>query len=76
MDDMELIFIMLGEASATRIARKRDAKGFSENNDAARSGGKVAGTARRELEDKTGDKVATSDNYLDKPENQKRIGRK
>ena len=68
MDDMELIFTMLGEASTTRIARKRDAKGFTENKDAARSGGKVAGTARKELEDQTGDKVATPDNYLDKPE--------
>ncbi len=76
MDDMELIFTMLGEASTTRIARKRDAKGFTENKDAARSGGKVAGTARKELEDQTGDKVATPDNYLDKPESQKRIVRK
>ena len=76
MDDMELIFTMLGEASTTRIARKRDANGFSENKDAARSGGEVAGTARKELEGKTGDKVATPCNYLDKPESQKRIGRK
>jgi len=68
MDDMELIFTMLEEVSTTRIARKRDANGFTENKDAARSGGKVAGTARKELEDQTGDKVATPDNYLDKPE--------
>ncbi len=72
MDDIELIFTMLGEASTTKIARKRDAKGFIENKDAARRGGKVAGIARKELEEQTGDKVATPDNYLDAPEKEKR----
>ncbi len=72
MDDLELIFTMLGEASTTKIARKRDARGFTENKDAARNGGKVAGIARKELEEQTGDKVATSDNYLDEPEKEKR----
>jgi DNA-damage-inducible protein D len=31
MTDLELIFTMLGEASTTEIAKKRDAKGFGEN---------------------------------------------
>src|SRR3989338_6383194 len=31
MDDLELIFSMLGEASTTKIARKKDAQGFVEN---------------------------------------------
>jgi len=73
MDDLELIFTMLGEASTTKIARKKDAEGFIENEDAAKRGGKVAGIARKELEDQTGDKVVTPDNCLDKPEIQKRI---
>ena len=32
MNDLELIFTMLGEASTTKIARGRDARGFPENN--------------------------------------------
>lgn len=37
MNDLELIFTMLGEASTTEITRKEDAKGFEENRKAARS---------------------------------------
>ena len=64
MTDLELIFSMLGEAATTEITRTRDAQGFPENEEAARSGGTVAGNARRELEKKSGRKVVTSDNYL------------
>jgi hypothetical protein len=42
----------------------RDAQGFPQNKQAAHSGGKVAGNARRELETKSGRKVVTSENYL------------
>jgi hypothetical protein len=38
MTDLELIFTMLGEASTTEIAKKRDAKGFPENQKAAKDG--------------------------------------
>jgi hypothetical protein len=65
MTDIELIFSMLGEASTTKIARKRDAQGFVENKDAARRGGEIAGVARRKLEYETGEKVVSSDNYLE-----------
>jgi len=64
MTDLELIFSMLGEAATTEIARNRDAQGFPQNKQAARSGGNVAGNARRELEQKSGRKVVTSENYL------------
>jgi len=64
MSDLELIFSMLGEAATTEIARNRDTQGFPQNQQAARSGGKVAGNARRELEKKSGRKVVTSENYL------------
>lgn len=64
MNDLELIFSMLGEASTTEISRTRDAQGFSKNKQAAREGGTVAGNARRELEKKSGRKVVTSDNFL------------
>ena len=64
MTDLELIFSMLGEAATTEIARNRDARGFPQNRQAAYSGGRVAGNARRELEKKSGRKVVTSENYL------------
>ncbi|MEI6149118.1 MAG: BRO family protein, partial [bacterium] len=64
MTDLELIFSMLGEAATTEIARNRDAQGFPQNKQAARSGGTVAGSARRDLEKKSGRKVVTSENYL------------
>jgi hypothetical protein len=64
MTDLELIFSMLGEAATTEITRNRDAQGFPQNKKAARSGGRVAGSARRDLEKKSGRKVVTSDNYL------------
>ncbi len=76
MDDLELIFTMLGEASTTKIARGRNARGFSENKAAAKKGGKIAGDARKNLETDSGEKVATPENYLDLPEGQKRLEQK
>ena len=70
MNDLELIFSMLGEAATTEIARAKDARGFVENKETAREGGSVAGRARKELEQKSGRKVVTSENFL--PENQTR----
>lgn len=67
MTDLELIFSMLGEASTTEITRHRDAKGFAENKKAARTGGKIAGDARKQLEKASGQKVITEDNYLPSP---------
>jgi len=64
MDDLELIFSMLGEASTTEIARTKNARGFPENKIAARKGGEVAGKARKDLEKKSGKKVSTRKNFL------------
>lgn len=64
MNDLELIFSMLGEAATTEIARNRDAQGFPENQEAAQDGGTVAGNARRDLERKSGRRVVTNENYL------------
>ena len=71
MTDLELIFSMLGEASTTKVARAKDAKGFTENKDAARIGGRIAGNARKELEEESGEEIISSENYL--PE--KKIGK-
>jgi methylphosphotriester-DNA--protein-cysteine methyltransferase len=64
MNDLELIFSMLGEAATTEITRTRDAQGFPANKQTARAGGAVAGNARRELEAKSGRKVVSRENYL------------
>ncbi|MDN3507090.1 MAG: hypothetical protein P0S96_07670 [Simkaniaceae bacterium] len=61
--DLELIFSMLGEASTKEIAVNRDARGFDENQDAARMGGKIAKNAREELEQETGKPVVSKENY-------------
>ena len=71
MNDLELIFSMLGEASTTEIARNRNAQGMLENQESARQGGSVAGKARRDLEKKSGKKVATKQNYLNAPQDKK-----
>jgi hypothetical protein len=72
MNDLELIFTMLGEASTTKIARNKDAIGFDENKDAAKEGGTVAGIARKELEKRSGEKVVSKENYLNEPEIKKK----
>ncbi len=73
MTDLELIFNMLGEASTTEIAKKKDAQGFKENKLAAKEGGKIAGDARKNLELKTGDKVVSEKNYLDLKKKKKEL---
>ncbi len=76
MNDLELIFSMLGEAATTEITRVDDATGFHESKHAARKGGEVAGKARKDLEKKTGKKVVSSENYLTESESRKRLERK
>ena len=73
MNDLELIFTMLGEASTTKIAQNKNARGFKKNKLATKEGGNVAGTARKELEKKSNEKVSTKENYLQEPENKKRL---
>ena len=63
MTDLELIFTMLGEASTTEIAKKKDAQGFLPNQSAAKAGGTIAGNARRELEAKSGTQISTPQNF-------------
>jgi len=76
MNDLELIFSMLGEAATTEITRVHDAKGFDENRTSAKKGGRIAGDARKKLEKETRKKVVSSENYLTVPENRKKLERK
>ncbi len=69
MTDLELIFTMLGEASTTEIAKNKNAKGFIENHKAAKAGGGVAGKARKDLEQKSGNKIVSNQNFKELSEN-------
>lgn len=75
MNDLELIFSMLGEASTTAIVKTRNPKGFAENQVAAKQGGSVAGKARRDLEIKTGQKVVSAGNYLPETKKNKQLNK-
>jgi hypothetical protein len=68
MTDLELIFTMLGEASTTEIAKKRDVQGFPANQKAAKDGGSVAGKARLDLEKQSGKRISTKENFKALPE--------
>ena len=72
MNDLELIFSMLGEASTTEIARNKDAQGYEKNLETAKEGGTVAGSARLDLEKKSGRRVSSRENYKQLPEAEKR----
>lgn len=72
MNDLELIFSMLGEASTKEIVVTTNPEGFDANKKAAKDGGRIAGDARKQLEKKTGKKIVTKDNFLPaKPKNKK-----
>ncbi|MCK5024425.1 MAG: Bro-N domain-containing protein [Thermoplasmata archaeon] len=68
MDDLELIFSMLGERVTTEITRNKDSQGYDECEDAAKEGGQVAGNARKDAESKIGRSIVSEDNFLLEPE--------
>ncbi|MBF0532590.1 MAG: Bro-N domain-containing protein [Candidatus Omnitrophica bacterium] len=76
MNDLELIFTMLGERVSTEITRQEDAQGYIEVEGAAKRGGRVAGNARKEAERELGRSVATKENYLLEPEKKMKLERK
>lgn len=73
MNDLELIFTMLGEASTTEITQNKNTQGFNKNKSAAREGGSVAGKARKDLEKRSNKKVSTSQNYLPRVKSRKKL---
>ena len=62
MTTLELVLNMLAEATTTEISRQKAPEGLRENVAVARSGGKVAGDARKAIEQQTGVPVITSKN--------------
>ena len=64
MSEAELIFTALAELSTRQIAETDEAKGLQENAKAGKKGGKIAKDARLQLEQQTGKKVVTGENFL------------
>ena len=64
MSEAELIFTALAELSTRQIAEASNATGMTENTKAAKKGGGIAKKAREDLEEKTGKKVVTTENYI------------
>ena len=73
MSDVEVALADLGEIATREIAKRKNPKGLNENVDVARRGGKIAGNARKNLEQELGESVVTNANalnyqYVDKKE--------
>jgi DNA-damage-inducible protein D len=73
MSEAELIFTALAELSTRQFAESGDATGLEENKVAGVKGGRIARGARLELEEKTGKKVVTADNFLPPPKGHKAL---
>lgn len=65
MDDLELIFTMLGERVTTEISQKENPDTFHKSKKIAKRGGNVAGIAREQTEKELGRSVVSPTNYLD-----------
>lgn len=73
MSEAELIFTALAELSTRQIAETENAKGVGQNATAGKKGGRIAKNARLALEQKTGKKVVTGENFLPPTKQQKKL---
>lgn len=73
MDDLELIFTMLGERVTTEISEKEQPETFGESKKVAKRGGHVAGIARKETEKELGRSVSNPNNFLPPSEQAKEL---
>ena len=62
MSTLELALNMLAEATTTELTKVQNPQGLEENRIVAKTGGKIAGDARRRIEQETGTPVITSQN--------------
>ena len=66
MTTTELAFNSLAEVSATELSLAKDPSGIDESRDIAAHAGRIAGNARRELEEAIGRSVISSSSASDK----------
>lgn len=71
MNDLEIIFTMLGERATTEITKNENSQGMKKLKGDANVGGGIAGDAKKKLEKKLGRSISSKENYLKKPENKK-----
>jgi DNA-damage-inducible protein D len=71
MNDLELIFTMLGERMTTELSQDEKPETFDKSKEVAKRGGEVAGDARTRAEQELGRPVSTKQNYLSKSEKKK-----
>ncbi len=64
MTNLELILTSLGEATATKLHQDRDTQGFADLQIDAKEAGEVAGSTRKDIENRTGTPVVSPSNYL------------
>jgi len=65
MSMLELTLNQLAEVTTTELSKEQKPQTFEENRQVAKSGGEVAGKARREIEKRTGKPAITSKNAID-----------
>ena len=73
MNDLELIFVMLGEKTTTEITKQRNSCGFNECKESAKEGGQVAGNARKDVESRLGRSTISRENFLPKIKDRKKL---
>ena len=76
MSEAELLFTALAELSTRQVAENNNAIGIKENSKAAQIGGNIAKRAKDDFEERTGNKVITSENYLPPKNKTKEIEKK
>ena len=65
MTNIELALNTLAEASAAEISKAQNPKGFNQSAEVARQGGKIAGNARKQLEQQVGRSVISPSKAAD-----------
>ena len=73
MSEAELLFTALAEFSTRQFAEVDKATGLDENKVAGHKGGKISKNARLDLENKTGRRIVSGDNFL-KSKSKRKIG--
>jgi hypothetical protein len=69
MTNLELVLNMLAETTTTELSKKKKPKTFSDNKNVAKTGGNVAGNARKDIENKLEESIIS-------PLNAKKLGNK
>lgn len=65
MTNMELALNIFAEASTAEISKARNPKGFKQSADIAHRGGKIAGDARKKLEEQIGHSIISKEKASD-----------